>query len=88
MSPEDLRIVLRVAELGSFTEAAQRLGLPRATVSTAVRRLEERLGARLLQRTTRRVSLTDDGRLFVERCQDVLADLDELRRCSSSSRRR
>ncbi|EGJ11261.1 LysR family transcriptional regulator [Rubrivivax benzoatilyticus] len=79
MSPEDLRIVLRVAELGSFTEAAQRLGLPRATVSTAVRRLEERLGARLLQRTTRRVSLTDDGRLFVERCQDVLADLDELR---------
>lgn len=79
MSPEDLRIVLRVAELGSFTEAAQRLGLPRATVSTAVRRLEERLGARLLQRTTRRVGLTDDGRLFVERCQDVLADLDELR---------
>ncbi|MBK1715803.1 LysR family transcriptional regulator [Rubrivivax gelatinosus] len=79
LSPEDLRIFLRVAELASFTEAAQRLGLPRATVSTAVRRLEERLGTRLLQRTTRRVQTTDDGRAFVERCQDVLADLDELR---------
>jgi DNA-binding transcriptional LysR family regulator len=78
LSPEDLRTFLRVAQLASFTEAAQQLGLPRATVSTAVQRLESRLGTRLLQRTTRRVQLTPDGQAFTERCQDVLADLDEL----------
>jgi len=78
LSPEDLRTFLRVAQLASFTEAAQQLGLPRATVSTAVQRLEARLGTRLLQRTTRRVQLTPDGQAFTERCQDVLADLDEL----------
>lgn len=77
-SPEDLRIFLRVADLASFTAAAQQLGLPRATVSTAVQRLENRIGARLLQRTTRRVRLTPDGEGFAIRCRDVLADLDEL----------
>ncbi len=78
LPPEDLRTFLHVARLASFTEAAQQLGLPRATVSTAVQRLEARLGTRLLQRTTRRVQLTPDGQAFAERCEDVLADLDEL----------
>ena len=75
---DDLRIFIRVASLGSFTQAAEQLRLPRATVSTAVLRLEKRLGARLLQRTTRRVRLTGDGRAFLERCTPVLEDLDEL----------
>lgn len=79
LAPDDLRIFLRVAALASFTEAAQQLGLPRPTVSTAVQRLEAHLGTRLLHRTTRRVQLTADGQSFAERCQDVLADLDELR---------
>ena len=77
-SPDDLRIFVRVARLASFTRAAQQLDLPRATVSTAVLRLEGRLGARLLQRTTRRVHLTSDGESFLARCEAVLEDLDEL----------
>ena len=73
-----MRVFLRVAELGSFARAAESLGLPRTTVSEAVQRLEARLGTRLLQRTTRRVQLTQDGVLYSERCRDLLADFDEL----------
>jgi DNA-binding transcriptional LysR family regulator len=75
---DDLRVFLRTAELESFTHAALSLGLPKATVSAAVARLERSVGARLLQRTTRRVRLTPDGQMFRERCRDVLADFDEL----------
>lgn len=75
---EQLRIFSRVAELCSFTQAADSLGLPRATVSTSVQQLENLLGARLLHRTTRKVLLTQDGQAFYERCNDALADMDEL----------
>ena len=68
----------RVAELSSFTQAADSLGLPKASVSTAVQQLENRLGTRLLHRTTRKVVLTQDGQSFYERCKDALADMDEL----------
>jgi DNA-binding transcriptional LysR family regulator len=68
----------RVAELSSFTQAADSLGQPKASVSTAVRQLENRLGVRLLHRTTRKVVLTNDGQVFYERCKDTLADMDEL----------
>lgn len=50
-----MRMFVRVAELGSFTRAADQLAVPKATLSLTIRRLEERLGTRLLQRTTRRV---------------------------------
>jgi DNA-binding transcriptional LysR family regulator len=73
-----IAVFARVAELESFTGAAKSLGLPKASVSTAVSQLEEHLGSRLLQRTTRRVSLTHDGRIFYERSKDLLADADEL----------
>ncbi|HEY0200523.1 MAG TPA: LysR family transcriptional regulator, partial [Burkholderiaceae bacterium] len=56
-----LRTFIRVAEAGSFTTAADGLGLPRASVSAAVQQLEARLGTRLLHRTTRSVRLTPDG---------------------------
>ncbi|NVO04882.1 MAG: LysR family transcriptional regulator [Rhodoferax sp.] len=75
---EHMRIFSRVAELSSFTQAADALGLPRATVSTAVQQLENTLGARLLHRTTRKVLLSQDGQAFYERCTDALADMDEL----------
>jgi DNA-binding transcriptional LysR family regulator len=75
---EHMRIFSRVAELSSFTQAADHLGLPRATVSTAVQQLENLLGARLLHRTTRKVLLTQDGQAFYERSTDALADMDEL----------
>jgi DNA-binding transcriptional LysR family regulator len=75
---EHMRIFSRVAELSSFTQAADALGLPRASVSTAVQQLENTLGARLLHRTTRKVLLTQDGQAFYARCTDALADMDEL----------
>jgi DNA-binding transcriptional LysR family regulator len=75
---ENLRVFSRVAELSSFTQAAEGLGLPNAKVSVAVQQLENHLGTRLLQRTTRRVLLTQDGQAFYERCKDLLADVDEL----------
>jgi DNA-binding transcriptional LysR family regulator len=73
-----MHVFQRVAELGSFTQAAQILGLPKARASTAVQELEAELGARLFHRTTRRVQLTQDGQALLERSRDLLADLDEL----------
>jgi DNA-binding transcriptional LysR family regulator len=75
---DSLQMFVRVAELSSFTQAAEQLGLPKARVSTAVQQLEGLLGTRLLHRTTRRVQMTQDGQAFYERCKDVLADVDEL----------
>ncbi|MDO3383975.1 LysR family transcriptional regulator [Gilvimarinus algae] len=73
-----MTVFVRVAEQASFTAAADSLGLPKASVSQAVSQLESQVGARLLQRTTRRVSLTPDGQAYYERCRDLLADVDEL----------
>ncbi|WP_287965690.1 MULTISPECIES: LysR family transcriptional regulator [Diaphorobacter] len=79
MSPFDrMHIFVRVAELASFTQAAEALGIPKASASTAVQQLETQLGTRLLHRTTRRVQLTQDGQAYYERCKDLLADVDEL----------
>lgn len=64
---------VRVVEEQSFAAAGRRLGVPRAVVSKHVQKLEEALGARLLNRTTRRLSLTDAGARFHERCLDILA---------------
>lgn len=73
-----LRVFAEVAELGSFTRAAERLGLPKSRVSTVVQQLEGQLGTRLLHRTTRQVRLSPDGEAFLERCQALLAEADEL----------
>lgn len=79
MNPLDrMQIFARVAELASFTQAAQVLGIPKASASLAVQQLEAQLGTRLLHRTTRRVQLTQDGQAYLERCKDLLADVDEL----------
>lgn len=71
------RIYARVVECTSFTRAAATLGLPRSTVSAAVQELEHRLAARLLHRTTRRVSPTHDGMAFYERCLRLIGDVEE-----------
>lgn len=73
-----LKVFLRVAETGSFTRAADRLALPRATISTAVQQLEARLGSRLLHRTTRRVGLTPDGEVLLEQARALVADMDDV----------
>jgi DNA-binding transcriptional LysR family regulator len=67
----------RVVALGSYAEAARALGVTRSAVSKAVMELEALLGARLLDRTTRRVSPTEAGRIYYERCLDILARVEE-----------
>lgn len=73
----DIIAFVRAADARSFTVAAEKLGLSRSAVGKRIARLEERLGLRLLHRTTRSVSLSDESRAFYERCVRILADLDE-----------
>lgn len=67
---------VKVAEEGSFAAAARAIGVSPSAVSKSVLRLEERLSVRLFQRTTRSLALTDDGRLFLERCSAILQAVD------------
>ena len=71
------RMFVRVVECASFTRAADTLGVPRSSVSAGIQELEGRVGARLLHRTTRKVSPTQDGIAFYERCQRVIADVED-----------
>ncbi len=80
---ENAKVFAAVVEAGGFTPAAERLGLSRAAASKHVQQLEERLGARLLERTTRRVSVTEAGRAFYQQCRRILADLEEAERAAS-----
>lgn len=73
-------LFLRVAQQGSFTGAARTLGLTASAVSKQVQALEQELGVRLLQRTTRRVSLTEAGEIYSERARRALEDLSEAER--------
>jgi DNA-binding transcriptional LysR family regulator len=77
---ENARVFVAVVEAGGFTRAAERLGLSRAAASKHVLQLEDRLGTRLLNRTTRRVSVTAAGRAFYEQCRRILAEFDEAER--------
>jgi DNA-binding transcriptional LysR family regulator len=72
-----MRAFVRVVERRSFTLAAQDLGLPRSTVTDAVKQLEARLGARLLERTTRHVAPTLDGEAYHRRCVALMAELED-----------
>lgn len=74
---ESLRLFTRIVELGSFTKAAGALDMPRATATYVIKELEDRLGVRLLERTTRQVRPTLDGQAFYERCAAILDDLEE-----------
>jgi len=74
-----------VVEQGSFARAAERLGVSTSSVSRSVSELESHLGARLLNRTTRRLSLTEAGQAFLERAVQLLADLEEAEAAVSSS---
>src|SRR5271168_5346793 len=72
-----MRVFTRIVERRSFTQAAGDLGLPRSSVTDAVKGLEARLGVRLLQRTTRLVAPTLDGEAFYQRCIQLIADLED-----------
>ncbi|MEZ4398486.1 MAG: LysR family transcriptional regulator [Kofleriaceae bacterium] len=75
MDLNEIVVFAKVVETKSFTAAAAQLGLPKSTVSRKVSQLEDRLAARLLQRTTRKLSLTEIGRAYFERCQRIVADI-------------
>jgi DNA-binding transcriptional LysR family regulator len=73
----DIAMFVAVVRAGSFTIAAKQLGLTRSAVGKSIVRLEQRLGVRLLNRTPRSLSLTDDGDVFFSRCTQILDDLEE-----------
>ncbi|ATE60961.1 LysR family transcriptional regulator [Thauera sinica] len=77
--PNDLLIFARVADAGSFSRAAERLGLPKSTVSRRIALLEERVGERLMLRTTRRLTLTEFGHHLLEHAHQVAAEVDAVR---------
>ena len=81
-----MRIFTRVVEAGTFTRAADSLSLPKATVTKHVQALEERLRVKLLNRTTRRVTVTADGAAYYERTVRVLADLDDIEASMTNAR--
>lgn len=72
-----MQVFTRVVDANSFTQAADSLGLPRATVTTTIQGLERLLKVRLLNRTTRSLSLTPDGASYYERCLRILADIED-----------
>lgn len=75
----DVEVFVRVVQTGNFTAAAEQLNLSKSVVSKYVTRLEHELGARLLNRTTRRLSLTEAGEVFFERCRFGLQEIDGAR---------
>lgn len=75
---EALAIFVRIAEMGSFTQAAESLGIQKGRASNVVRQMEAQMGARLLHRSTRMVQLTEDGRSFYTRARALLADAEDL----------
>jgi DNA-binding transcriptional LysR family regulator len=75
MDLNDIVVFTKVVETKSFTGAAEQLGLPKSTVSRKLAQLEERLGVRLVQRTTRKLALTDIGQAYYQRCARIVADV-------------
>src|SRR5262249_32681111 len=76
----EMMVFARVVRAGSFTAAAAELQIPKSTVRRKVSELEQRLSARLLQRTTRKLSLTDVGRTYYDYCARIAADVEDAER--------
>jgi len=81
-----MRLFTRIVELGSFARASEELDVGRPAATAAIASLERHLGARLLHRTTRQLSLTDDGRQYYERCVRILGDVAEAEDAVSRAR--
>src|SRR5580698_447304 len=84
MDLNEILVFARVVQAGSITAAAAQLGMPKSTVSRKVTELEARLKARLLQRTTRRLSLTDVGRTYYDYCARIVGEIEDAERAVSS----
>ena len=85
---EGFEELVRVVEVGSFSGAARALGVSKGHVSQRISQLEDRLGVRLLQRSTRKLSLTELGNLYYQRCKQVIEDLDEIEQAVSEHQQR
>ena len=83
MDLNELLVFTRVVQAGSFTAAAGLLKMPKSSVSRKVSDLEERIGARLLQRTTRRLGVTDAGRIYFERVAPIVAEIEQAEQAVS-----
>src|SRR5262245_28073553 len=84
MDLNEILVFTRVVQAGSFTMASTQLGMPKSTVSRKVSELEDRLNARLLQRTTRKLSLTDVGRIYYDYCARIVGEVEDAERAVSS----
>ena len=84
MDLNEMLVFARVVQAGSFTAAAAALGMPKSTVSRKVSDLEERLHSRLLQRTTRKLSLTDVGRTYYDYCARIVGEVEDAERAVST----
>ncbi len=82
---EDMQTFVRVVEAGSISKAADHLGVAKSAVSRRLAELEQRLGTTLMHRTTRRSSLTDAGRLYYERAQHIIDDVEDMNAQTASS---
>jgi DNA-binding transcriptional LysR family regulator len=85
---QSMRTFTRVVEAGSFTKAAESLDVPKGTVTKQIQALETRLRVRLLNRTTRRVTVTPDGAAYYERTLRLLSDLDDIEASMSNAQAR
>ena len=85
MNLNDVSLFIRIVETGSFTSAAESLGIQKSTISRRIAQLEDDLGVRLLQRTTRKLKLTDDGEELFTRCQPLINDLENAKDQLSAS---
>ena len=85
---EGFEELVRVVEVGSFSGAAAAMGVSKGHISQRISQLEDRLGVRLLHRTTRKLSLTELGNLYYQRCKQVVEDLDEIERAVSEYQQR
>src|SRR5260370_9109724 len=74
---KELAVFVRAAESGSFSRAARELGLSQPSASRIIGELEARLGVKLLLRTTRRITVTDAGALFLDRARGILAEIED-----------
>jgi DNA-binding transcriptional LysR family regulator len=85
---EGFEELVKVVEVGTFSGAAKALGVSKGHVSQRISQLEDRLGVRLLHRTTRKLSLTELGNLYYQRCRQVIEDLDEIEQAVSEYQQR
>lgn len=85
---EAMQLFVRIVALGSFTRAAAELDMPRATATLVIKQLEARLGVRLLLRTTRHVSATEEGQTYLRRCLAILADVERAEQSFSEAARK